>query len=103
MLLLARISHKETENRGQKLLKSILHKYSSSLSMVINVPGLPWVLAKQKQFLIDISRKECRDVPWNVYTRVVSHAYLIFTRCLMNKFLVSRKGAKKERNTKVRM
>jgi len=57
-----RISHKETENRGQKLLKSILHKYSSSLSMVINVPGLPWVLAKQQQFL-------------------------------MNKFLVSRKGA----------
>jgi hypothetical protein len=50
----------------------MLHKYYSSLSMVINVPGLPWVLAKQKQFL-------------------------------MNKFLVSRKGAKKERNTKVRM
>ena len=62
MLLPARISHKETENRGQKLLKSILHKYYSSLSMVINVPGLPWVLAKQKQLL-------------------------------MNKFLVSRKGA----------
>ena len=62
MLLLARISHKETENRGQKLLKSILHKYYSSLSIVINVPELPWVLAKQKQLL-------------------------------MNKFLVSRKGA----------
>ncbi len=48
-----RISHKETENRGQKLLKSILHKYYSSLSMVINVPELPWILAEQKQFLIN--------------------------------------------------
>jgi hypothetical protein len=35
---------------------------------------------------LDISRKECRaENPYmrNVSTRVVSHAYLIFTRCLL--------------------
>jgi hypothetical protein len=28
-------------------------------------------------FQIDISEKECRDVPWNVSTGVSGHAYLI--------------------------
>ncbi len=29
---------------------------------------------------LDISGNECRDVPWNVSTRVSYHAYLIFSR-----------------------
>jgi hypothetical protein len=28
-------------------------------------------------YLLDISRKECRDVPWNVSTRVLGYVYLI--------------------------
>jgi hypothetical protein len=31
-----------------------------------------------KPYLIDISGKDCRDVPWNVSTRVSGHAYFIF-------------------------
>jgi hypothetical protein len=27
--------------------------------------------------LLDISKKECRDVPWNASTRVLGYAYLI--------------------------
>ena len=34
--------------------------------------------------ILDISRKDCRDVPWNVSTRVRGNAHLIFTRCLLN-------------------
>ena len=36
-----------------------------------------------KGSLLDISGKDCRDVPWNVSTGVSCHAYLIFTRCLL--------------------
>ena len=39
-----------------------------------------------KGSLLDISGKDCRDVPWNVSTGVSCHAYLIFgdVYCVIN-------------------